>query len=439
MDFIEREKLRIEEEQKKKDAEKKAKEDIVKRKELELQNKRDSIYKKVGPFMEQLLKKTIEKQQQAEAENLPDLVSSICGGAFSKNFSEWLWEIDWDYYNNTSPRFWGHFKTVEGCLKNRDGVENIRDGRRENTIFNSEGKASSLFIGKEMERTDDWSIYIKCLIDIHKMILTITAKAEHNFYQLAYDGKHNVEDNDALQAPYLIKKDIIVPITNEAALIDKIADILIEIRYTWKCQLVEQILGKMRYKEISNSIIKLESSLKLHDNIINEKNSKLETIKQKKGKQNINDTWSLIIGITSGIIFLIWIMHDKAGFFSIIGNLILGGFLSFIVFGIIYGITHGIFNFLKYGYSEKDGKKDSLEIKNYETKINHTNSEISDLLKSLRATIDNDNIEEFVGDEIVLEFPLTDELADSEHYTKKDLTSKIESMIRRSKYEEKTG
>jgi len=410
MDFIEREKLRIEEEQKKKDAEKKAKEDLDKRKELELQNKRDSIYKKVGPFMEKLLQKTIEKQQQAEAEKLPDPIDKL---SYHEKFRGWKWKIDWD-----NPRLCGHFKTGEGFCKN--------------VAFDSKGKASYFFPGTVTTTTYYFTIYIKCLVDIGKMALNITAKAEEHIDSYFVEEDEHNHSYKSLQALYLENKGLIIPITKDASLIDRIADILVEMRYTWKCQLAEKNLGKL----INNSIIKLESSLKLYDNIINEKNGKLEIIKKKKEKDKTSFSWKIIIGITSGIIFLIWIMHDKAGFFSIIGNLIVGGFLSVIVFFIIAGITHIIFNFFKYGYSEKDEKKDSQIIKNYETNVNHKNSEITDLLKNIRATIDNDNIEEFVGDEIVLEFPLTDEFAESEHYTKKDFISKIDRMIKRSKYEE---
>ena len=409
MDFIEREKLRIEEEQKKKDAEKKAKEDIVKRKELELQNKRDSIYKKVGPFMEQLLKKTIEKQQQAEAEKLSDPINDFFYGL---KFKDWEWEINW---LNTTPRLWGHFKTGEG-------YEDFR--------FDSAGKA-------ERESSDDslrqsWAIYVKCLVDIDKMALNITAKAERveNEVEKAERASEKLgyyrefKSTKSLQAPYLGKKGLMIPITNDASFIDRIADLLIEIRYTWKFDVDEHVWKNIRYKSINKSLKYLETSLQSYDNFIEEIEKKNpETFAKNVGK------W---VAIPAWILFIIYmfIEHGVAG--GIFLGIILGVFGYGIVYGIIYGISKLLASSLGYSYNKEDEKKDLFEKR-------HKIIEISDLLKNLRATIDNDNIEEFVGYGFFLEFPLRHvTFAESEHYTKKYFISKIEKMIRRSKYVEKS-
>ena len=143
MDFVEKEKLRIEEERKKKDAEKKAKADLAKREELELQNKRDSIYKKVGPFMEQLLQKTIDEQRKAEVEELPDPLHAI--HAHGEEFKGWKWEIDWE---DTKPRLWGHFESIEGYLK-RELYEDEKDGKSKisyhNGNFNEQGISTEFY------------------------------------------------------------------------------------------------------------------------------------------------------------------------------------------------------------------------------------------------------------------------------------------------------
>ena len=170
MDFIEREKLRIEEERKKKESEEKAKTDLAKRKELELQKKRDLIWEKIGPFMDKLLQKTIEKQRQAEAEKLPDPIDKL---SYHEKFRGWKWKIDWD-----NPRLCGHFETGEGFC--------------ENVAFDSKGKASYFFPGTVTTTTYYFTIYIKCLVDVGKMALNITAKAEeHIDSYFVEEDEHN--------------------------------------------------------------------------------------------------------------------------------------------------------------------------------------------------------------------------------------------------------
>jgi len=432
MDFIEREKLRIEEEQKKKEAEKKAKEDLSKRKELELQNKRDSIYKKVGPFMEQLLQKTIEKQKQAEAEKLPDSLNAIHGRG--EVFKGWKWEIDW---LNTTPRLWGHFQGIENIwLWSRDDKEDYGNGK-----FDSIGR-SKLFTyysnTGEFEHHIEWTIYIKCLVDVDNMALGITAKSEKYSNRYCFEDERRQDNSKSLQAPYLENKGLIIPITKDDSLIDMIADILIEIRYTWKCQVAGPFFKKMRCKKINNSLKKLGLSLQSYDNMVNDKNERIKINKKKEGKSENFARWvGFWIATPAWILFIIYMFIVNGVADGIFGGIILGFFAYIIFFGIIYGISKLLALSLGYSYIKEDEKKDSLEIKNYETKISYKKNEISDLLKNLRATIDKDNIDEFVGDEIILEFPLTDKFNESESYTKKDFISKIESLLNRSKYEKK--
>ncbi len=417
MDFIEREKLRIEEEQKKKDAEKKAKEDIAKRKKLELQKKRDSIYKKVDPFMEQLLQKTIEKQRKAETENLPDPIDKL---HYNEKFKGWKWEIDWV---DKTPRLWGHFESIEGCdIRDPDGDEYLENGK-----FDSEGKSTRFTYyninGKE-SYSYHWTIYIKCLVDVEKMTVSITAKAKKSAKTIYYEeDKRNRDESESLQASYLGKKGLIVPITNDAFLIDRIADFLIEIRYTWKFDVDKKVWKNIRYKSINKSLKYLETSLQSYDNFMNE-------IK-KKNPEEFAKRVGLFFAVPAWICFIVYMfnyMPDKGA------GIVLGIIGGVFVYGIVYLIINGISKLLAssfgYSYNKEDEKKDSLEISNKKKYI-------SDLLQNIRDTIDNDNIEEFVGDGIFLEFPLTDEVVDGDNYTKKDFISKIESLINRSKYEEK--
>ncbi len=421
MDFIEREKLRIEEEQKKKDAEKKAKEDLVKRKKIERQKKRDSIYKKVGPFMEKLLQKTKEKQRQAEAEKLPDPLDKL---HYDGKFKGWKWEIDWV---DKIPRLWGYFKSIEGCwIRDEDGKEYLENGK-----FDSEGESTRFtdYYNNGNDRNSEyWTIYIKCLVDVEKMTVGITAKAKNSSVTIYSDeDKQNQNHSESLQASYLGKKGLIIPITNDSSLIDRIADLLIEIRYTWKFNVNKQVWKKIRYKGINKSLKYLETSLQSYDNFMNEIEKKNpEEFEKKIGYWGAAFVW---------ILFVIYKVNVKGFVDGIAIGILLGIFGCPIVFFIIYCLSHILAFSLGYmGYQEylDYEKKCSLEISNKK-------EEISDLIKNLRATIDNDNSEEFVGDEIFLEFPLTDKLAASELYTKKDFTSKIERMIEKSKYEEKSN
>lgn len=213
-------------------------------------------------------------------------------------------------------------------------------------------------------------------------------------------------------APYLSNGYLKIDIKEESFL-DYIADIILELRYTGKCERLESSLLIN-----SNLLKRISSKLKEYDDLIDKEKRKKKEINKKKYR-GINI--SILVGVILGIIVSTICLANASwlGF----GCIIIGGISGYISFWIAAFFVEGIF-----GYSDsKQHNNDRDELRAIRKQINKIRDYILNCLKGLQ---NSDYKSLLQPEEYILELPLERNLL-----KKEDLISEIYELIKNSKYE----
>ena len=246
---------------------------------------------------------------------------------------------------------------------------------------------------------------------------------------------------------------------------------------------IKEIRDNMQGKEISDTLRKLDSYLNSYDNTIANRTAEIEIIKHKakKNKDKEGNEEKIAIWIAGFLGITTWILV-----FYLRINVGYSDFIDALVFTIIFGtLAAGLVSFILYftilfmcfifkcGYSSDDDEFYSKKIKDHEANINKESNKVSNDLNEVRVIIHSiikktdvfreyyineqnrlkerqrlysqlflgdydEYFTEIDGEEFVLELPSADELLKGFNEPIESVNSKIKSMIKRSKYEEKS-